>query len=48
LFASPELQGLKARFFKALAHPIRIRILEIVKGEAKVQDWQRVLWVSEA
>ena len=41
---SAELQTLKAQFFKSLAHPIRIRILEIlVKGEVKVQDLQKTL-----
>jgi len=43
-FPSAELQTLKAQFFKSLAHPIRIRILELlVKGEVKVQDLQRAL-----
>ena len=28
--ASHELQAFKAEFFKALAHPVRIRILEIL------------------
>ena len=43
-FPSAELQALKAQFFKSLAHPIRIRILEmLVKGEVKVQDLQRAL-----
>jgi len=43
-FPSAELQTLKAQFFKSLANPIRIRILEIlVKGEVKVQDLQRAL-----
>ena len=42
--ASSQLQSLKAQFFKALAHPIRIRILEIlVNGEARVQDMQKTL-----
>ncbi len=46
--ASPELQSLKAQFFKALAHPIRIRILEIlVKGEVRVQDLQKVLALDQ-
>ena len=41
---STELQTLKAQFFKSLAHPIRIRILEIlVRGEVKVQDLQKAL-----
>jgi ArsR family transcriptional regulator len=48
LIASPELQSLKAQFFKALARPIRIRILEIlVKGEARVQDLQRLLALEQ-
>src|SRR3954469_22956370 len=46
--ASTELQALKAQFFKALAHPIRIRILEIlVNGEVRVQDLQRVLALDQ-
>lgn len=41
---SAELQTLKAQFFKSLAHPIRIRILEtLVRGEVKVQDLQKAL-----
>jgi len=48
MIASPELQALKAQFFKALAHPIRIRILEIlVKREVRVQDLQRVLGLDQ-
>lgn len=48
LIASPELQSLKAQFFKALAHPVRIRILEIlVKGEARVQDLQKALSLDQ-
>jgi len=48
VISSPELQSLKAQFFKALAHPIRIRILEIlVKGEVRVQDLQRVLTLDQ-
>jgi DNA-binding transcriptional ArsR family regulator len=46
--ASAELQVLKARFFQALAHPIRIRMLEIlVTREAKVQDLQRALGIDQ-
>ncbi len=38
------LQVFKAEFFKALAHPVRIRILEIlVVGTRNVQDLQEVL-----
>jgi ArsR family transcriptional regulator len=42
---SPELQTLKAEFFRALAHPIRIRILEVLvhRGGTSVQDLQRAL-----
>ena len=48
MIASPELQGLKAQFFQALAHPIRIRILEIlVKQEVRVQDLQRALALDQ-
>ena len=45
---SHELQTLKAQFFKALAHPIRIRILEIlVNGEVRVQDLQKALALDQ-
>jgi DNA-binding transcriptional ArsR family regulator len=48
VIASSELQSLKAQFFKALAHPIRIRILEIlVQGEVSVQDLQRTLALDQ-
>lgn len=41
---SAELQVLKAQFFKALANPVRIRLLErLVAGEARVQDLQKAL-----
>jgi len=41
---STELQTLKAQFFKSLAHPVRIRILEILaRGEAQVQELQKTL-----
>jgi ArsR family transcriptional regulator len=34
-----ELQGLKAEFFKALGHPTRVRILEILRhGARSVND----------
>lgn len=43
-----ELQTVKAQFFKALAHPIRIRILELlVRGEARVQDLQKALAIDQ-
>ena len=39
-----ELQTFKAGFFRALAHPARIRILEIlVKGGRSVQELQAAL-----
>jgi DNA-binding transcriptional ArsR family regulator len=42
--ASPELQSFKAEFFKALAHPLRIRILERLRGhEHSVQELQAAL-----
>jgi DNA-binding transcriptional ArsR family regulator len=38
------LQTFKARFFRALAHPARIRILEILtKGDRSVQELQEAL-----
>ena len=40
----PALQVFKADFFRALAHPIRIRILETLGvGERSVQELQRAL-----
>ncbi|MGH7393319.1 MAG: ArsR/SmtB family transcription factor [Candidatus Rokuibacteriota bacterium] len=46
---APELQTFKAEFFKALAHPIRIRILEILRtGERSVQELQAVLGIDQA
>lgn len=45
---SLELQALKAQFFKALAHPVRIRLLEVLAdGQARVQDLQRALEVDQ-
>jgi len=39
-----ELQAFKARFFRALAHPVRIRILEVlVQGSRTVQELQHAL-----
>jgi len=43
-----ELQAFKAAFFRALAHPVRIRILEVLsKGEKSVQELQEVLGVDQ-
>lgn len=46
---SRELQSLKAEFFRALAHPIRIRLLEVLvtTPECSVQDLQRALGVDQ-
>ena len=46
---SHELQTLKASFFRALAHPVRIRLLEalVATGEMTVQDLQRRLSVDQ-
>jgi len=39
-----ELPNFKAEFFRALAHPIRIRMLEaLVRGERSVQELQEAL-----
>ena len=46
---SPHLQSFKAEFFKALAHPIRIRILEILRaGERSVQELQARLGLDQS
>jgi len=46
---SPQLQNLKAEFFRALAHPIRIRLLEVLvaRGATSVQDLQRALGIDQ-
>jgi DNA-binding transcriptional ArsR family regulator len=46
---SRELQTLKAEFFRALAHPIRIRLLEMLVGtpQCSVQDLQRRLGIDQ-
>lgn len=46
---SPQLQTLKAEFFRALAHPIRIRLLEVLvsTSESSVQDLQRKLGIDQ-
>ena len=46
---SAGLQTLKAEFFGALAHPVRIRLLEalIDAGETSVQDLQRRLGIDQ-
>jgi DNA-binding transcriptional ArsR family regulator len=46
--AGGELQAFKARFFRALAHPVRIRILEIlVRGGRTVQELQDALALGQ-
>jgi ArsR family transcriptional regulator len=45
---SGQLQAFKAEFFKALAHPIRIRILELlVRGEHSVHELQAALELDQ-
>lgn len=46
---SRELQTLKAEFFQALAHPIRIRLLEVLAatGEQNVQSLQQRLGIDQ-
>jgi DNA-binding transcriptional ArsR family regulator len=44
----PPLQEFKADFFRALAHPIRIRILEALGGgERSVQELQQTLGLEQ-
>src|SRR5262245_17730004 len=48
MMAQGELQAFKARFFKALAHPTRIRILEIlVRGSRTVYELQEALALDQ-
>jgi DNA-binding transcriptional ArsR family regulator len=43
-----DLQRFKATFFKALAHPVRIRILEeLIHGERSVQEIQSALGLDQ-
>ena len=46
---SLELQTLKAEFFRALAHPVRIRLLEALAegGEQNVQTLQQRLSIEQ-
>jgi DNA-binding transcriptional ArsR family regulator len=46
---SRQLQTLKAEFFRALAHPIRIRLLEVLvtTPERSVQELQRTLGIDQ-
>jgi DNA-binding transcriptional ArsR family regulator len=44
---TPSLQSFKAELFKALAHPTRIRILELLReGEKSVTEMQLALSVE--
>lgn len=44
-----ELQTLKAEFFKALGHPTRVRILEILRhGQRSVQELQQALDLDQS
>jgi ArsR family transcriptional regulator len=46
--AGDDLQVFKASFFRALAHPVRIRILELlVKADRTVQELQHDLGVEQ-
>lgn len=48
VMASNQLQAFKAQFFRALAHPVRIRILEIlVRGGRTVQELQEALGLEQ-
>ena len=46
---SEQLQTMKAEFFRALAHPIRIRLLELMvtTPETSVQELQRTLGIDQ-
>lgn len=42
-----EIQQFKAEFFKALAHPMRIRILELLcEGDKNVNELQAILGIE--
>jgi DNA-binding transcriptional ArsR family regulator len=44
-----SLQIFKADFFRALAHPVRIRILEVLgTGEHSVQELQKALGLEQS
>jgi DNA-binding transcriptional ArsR family regulator len=46
--SADDLQVFKAAFFRALAHPVRIRILELlVKGDRSVQELQEALALEQ-
>jgi ArsR family transcriptional regulator len=46
--ATDDLQAFKAAFFRALAHPVRIRILEVlVTSERSVQELQAAVGAEQ-
>lgn len=46
--STSRLQTFKAQFFRALAHPVRIKILEIlVRGDRSVQELQKALKLNQ-
>ena len=46
--STDDLRVFKAGFFRALAHPVRIRILELlVKGDRTVQELQEALRLEQ-
>jgi DNA-binding transcriptional ArsR family regulator len=48
IMSSSRLQTFKAQFFRALAHPVRIKILEIlVRGDRSVQELQKALKLDQ-
>lgn len=48
LMATSQLQTFKSQFFRALAHPVRIKILEIlVGGDHSVQELQETLRLDQ-
>jgi ArsR family transcriptional regulator len=45
----PHIPSLKAGFFKTLAHPVRIRVLELLgSGERSVTELQRALEIEQS
>ncbi len=47
--SAPSLQEFKAEFFKALAHPVRIRIVEVLRrGDRSVQELQAHLDLDQS
>jgi DNA-binding transcriptional ArsR family regulator len=48
MMATSQLQTVKTQFFRALAHPVRIKILEIlVRGGRTVQELQEALGLEQ-